>query len=416
VSTAFDFTGAAGQRLTGRLEAPVGRARGHALFAHCFSCSKDSLAAARISRALAARGFGVLRFDFSGLGESGGEFGRHGISGDSADLLAAAEAMTAAGMAPSLVVGHSLGGVAALRAAGEIASVKAVATVATPFAAEHVTDQFKGALEEIRANGEAQVKLEGRPFTLRASFLDDLERDDPAQRIGRLGRALLILHSPVDSTVAIDNANAIYRAAKHPKSFVSLDTANHLLTRAADAEYAAEVIAAWASRYLPARAPSVGGESAPPSVAEASGPGLFLTDITIGEHVLVADEPVTAGGLDTGPTPYGLLGAGLAACTAMTLRVYADKKGWPRPDVKVEVEHTRTPERRDVFVRKISLPAGLDAERRAAFIAVADRCPVHRTLEKGAAIETEDADAPRAMPPAEPCEQHAEDTSRACDE
>src|SRR5689334_12082721 len=249
-SKVFDFTGAAGQKLAGRLDLPDHAPRGYALFAHCFTCTKNSLAAVRIARALAARGFGVLRFDFTGLGGSEGTFSEHGFSGDVADLLAAVAEMSKAGMAPSLLIGHSLGGAAVLAAAAELPEIAAVATVAAPFDVQHVTHLFKGGLDAILEQGEAEVQLGGRPFTIRRSFVDDLKTHDQAARIARLHHPLLVLHSPVDQTVGIDNASAIFLAAKHPKSFVSLDNADHLLTRESDATYAADVIATWASRYL----------------------------------------------------------------------------------------------------------------------------------------------------------------------
>jgi len=249
-SQAFDFAGAAGQKLSGQLDLPDGVPRGHALFAHCFTCTKRSLAAVRIARALALRGFGVLRFDFTGLGQSGGRFADAGFSGDVSDLLSAVEHMTGAGRAPNLLVGHSLGGAAVLAAASALDRPVAVATVAAPFDVQHVTGLFKGGLESILAQGEAEVDLGGRPFTIRRSFIDDLHNHDQGARIARLRHPLLVLHSPVDQTVGIENASSIFLAAKHPKSFVSLDDADHLLTREADAVYAAELIATWASRYL----------------------------------------------------------------------------------------------------------------------------------------------------------------------
>ncbi len=250
-SDRFEFVGAEGQRLSGRLDAPQGRpARAFALFAHCFTCTKSSLAAVRIARALTGRGFGVLRFDFTGLGESEGDFADSTFSGSVRDLLAAARALADAGKAPTLLIGHSLGGAAVLAAAAELPAVKAIATIAAPFDVEHVTRLFGDGLQTLMSEGEAEVRLGGRPFKLRRAFVDDLRSHDQRERIERLRRALLVLHSPQDTIVGIDNAASIFQAAKHPKSFVSLDDADHLVTRPADAEYAAEVIAAWAARYL----------------------------------------------------------------------------------------------------------------------------------------------------------------------
>jgi pimeloyl-ACP methyl ester carboxylesterase len=249
----FDFEGAGGYRLSGRLEQPHGAARGWAILAHCFTCGKDSLAATRITRALASHGIGVLRFDFAGLGGSGGDFAESTFAADVADLVAAGQAMAAVGKEPSLLIGHSLGGAAALMAAGDMPAVRAVATIAAPFNVAHILHQFDPVgLDMIEANGEAEVHLAGRPFIIRKSFVEDARRHDLAARIAALHRPLLVLHGPHDDTVGIDNAAHIFGAAKHPKSFLSLDDADHLLTRRADADYAATMISAWAERYLPA--------------------------------------------------------------------------------------------------------------------------------------------------------------------
>lgn len=388
----FDFTGSRGQRLSGALDAPDGSARGYAVFAHCFTCAKNSLAATRISRALATLGIGVLRFDFAGLGQSEGEFADATFSADVADLGAAAVAMTEAGLAPSLLVGHSLGGAAVLAAASGLPQIKAVVTIGAPFDVAHVSGQFGDSLAAIAEQGEAVVTLGGRPLTVRRSFIDDLAHHDQAGRIAALHRPLLILHAPRDAVVGIDNASAIFMAARHPKSFVSLDDADHLLTRAADAAYAAQVIGAWASRYLPA-----------PVVDEAPGPaegvrvvetgaGKFQMQITAGGTRLFADEPVAAGGLGSGPSPYELVSAGLGACSAMTLRLYADHKAWPLARVSVTVSHDKianqTPA--DRFTRIIGLEGDLDAAQRARLIEIAGRCPVHLTLEGGSIIDTQE--------------------------
>lgn len=250
-TTAFDFENDSGQPLSGRLEIPAGRARAWALFAHCFTCGKDNIAAARIGRALASTGIGTLRFDFTGLGESGGTFGDSGLSADVGDVVAAAGAMASAGMAPSLLVGHSFGGAAVLAAAGRVDSARAVATIAAPFEVDHLLNQFSAAgLARIAAEGEAEVSLAGRPFRISRGFVDDLIGRDPEAVIASLGRALLVLHSPRDETVGIGNATRIFAAARHPKSFVSLGAADHLLSGRSDSEYAASVIAAWAAPYL----------------------------------------------------------------------------------------------------------------------------------------------------------------------
>lgn len=390
-SKVFDFTGAAGQKLAGRLDLPDHTPRGYALFAHCFTCTKNSLAAVRIARALAARGFGVLRFDFTGLGGSEGMFSEHGFSGDVADLLSAAAQMTKAGMAPSLLIGHSLGGAAVLAAAAELPDLAAVATIAAPYDVQHVTHLFKGGLETILEKGEAEVQLGGRPFTIRRSFVDDLKNHDQAVRIARLHHPLLVLHSPVDQTVGIENASAIFLAAKHPKSFVSLDSADHLLTRESDATYAADVIATWASRYLAAETAMPELEPLTDQVlVQETGAGKLQVEVRTGSTRFLADEPVALGGLGSGPNPYDLLCAALGACTSMTLRLYADQKQWPLTRTRVVVGHDKDKERKpaDRFTRSIMLDGPLDPAQHARLIEIANKCPVHRTLESGSAIET----------------------------
>ncbi|HEY3695881.1 alpha/beta fold hydrolase [Phenylobacterium sp.] len=412
----FDFTGADGQRLSGRLERPEGGpARAWALFAHCFTCSKTSVAASRISRALAALGVGVLRFDFTGLGESEGEFAASTFSGSVRDLHAARDAMAAAGTPPSLLIGHSLGGAAVLAAAGDMAGVAAVATLAAPFDVQQVTELFGAdGLQAIEETGEAEVRLDGRPFMVRKAFIDDLRAQDQAERIGHLRRALLILHAPIDRTVDVENATRIFMAARHPKSFVSLDHADHLLTRPADAAYAAGVIAAWASRYLP-DAPAAAAAAADPGVVEVetTGAGKFQVRVKAGGATFLADEPVSMGGLASGPTPYELFSAGLGACTAMTLRLYAELKGWPLAGVKVGVTHSKAADRTppDLFTREIELTGDLDPGQRARMMAIADRCPVHRTIEGGSKVETLAAGGP--LTPEDPAD-HARDMARAC--
>jgi putative redox protein len=394
---AFDFTGAAGQKLSGRLDLPDHPPRGYALFAHCFTCTKSSLAAVRIARALAARGFGVLRFDFTGLGGSEGRFADGGFSGDVSDLLAAAAEMRRAGMAPDLLVGHSLGGAAVLAAATELPEIKAVATVAAPFDVQHVTHLLQGGLETILEKGEAEVLLGGRPFTIRRSFIDDLRSHDQGARIARLRHPLLVLHSPVDQTVGIENASSIFLAARHPKSFVSLDDADHLLTHESDATYAADVIATWAARYI---RPAPASEDAEPLhdevLVEETRAGKLQVEVRAGPARFLADEPVAVGGLGSGPGPYELLSAALGACTSMTLRLYADQKQWPLTRIRVAVSHSKDKERKpaDLFRRSIALEGPLDDAQRARLLEIAGRCPVHRTLESGSAIETAEVPTP----------------------
>jgi uncharacterized OsmC-like protein/alpha/beta superfamily hydrolase len=396
-SRAFDFVGVAGHKLSGRLDLPDHPPRGYALFAHCFTCTKNSLAAVRIARALVGRGFGVLRFDFTGLGGSEGQFADGGFSGDVSDLLSAAEHMRQAGMAPKLLVGHSLGGAAVLAAAAELPDIAAVATVAAPFDVQHVTALFKGGLDTILEKGEAQVNLGGRPFTIRRSFVDDLRNHDQGARIAKLKHPLLVLHSPVDQTVGIENASSIFHAARHPKSFISLDNADHLLTKESDATYAADVIASWASRYLEQAVVSEELDHAPEEVlVQETRAGKLQVEIVAGKTRFLADEPVAVGGLGSGPGPYDLLCAALGACTSMTVRLYADQKQWPLEQVRVAVRHTKDKERKpaDFFYRRIGLEGSLDTEQRARLMEIAGRCPVHRTLEAGSAIETVAAENP----------------------
>jgi uncharacterized OsmC-like protein/alpha-beta hydrolase superfamily lysophospholipase len=398
-SKSIRFPATQGHELAARLELPAGEARAYALFAHCFTCSKDSKASAYISQALAARGIAVLRFDFTGLGMSGGDFAASNFSSNIGDLLAAADYLREHYRAPQLLVGHSLGGTAVLAAAPQIAECRAVATIAAPFEPKHVAGLLTGGRQAILDAGEAQVDIGGRPFTIRRQFLEDLERHDPAQHIGTLRRPLLILHSPRDAIVSIDNAAQIFMAAKHPKSFISLDDADHLLTRPEDAAYAAEVLSAWASRYLEKGAV----ETVPGVRVVEAGQGTFTEDIFAGRHRLRADEPENAGGTDTGPSPYDLLLAALGACTAMTLRLYADRKKLPLERVSVELSHDKVHaadcaecETKDGHIdrieRLLTLEGDLDEAQRAKLLEIANKCPVHRTLHSEVSIPTRLAD------------------------
>jgi len=389
----FDFRSSDGHQLSGRLDLPDGKARAYALFAHCFTCTKQSIAAVRIARALTQRGIGVLRFDFTGLGDSEGDFADSTFSGNVRDVVAAAATMAARDMAPRLLIGHSLGGAAVLAAAGDVASVAAVAVIGAPFDVKHVTLQFGDRLPELMEKGEAEVDLGGRPFNMRRSFIDDLERHDQKTRIGDLHRALLVLHSPTDQTVGAENAGAIFQAAKHPKSFVSLDNADHLLTKPSDAAYAADVIAAWASRYLGADLDWAEEMPEKHVVVEETGGGKFQVVVKTGHARFIADEPKDVGGLGSGPSPHQLVAAGLGACTTMTLRMYAERKGWPVAHIRTVVEHVvekgATPP--DLFTREVTLSGDLDAEMRQRLIEIAEKCPVHKTLTTGARITTREA-------------------------
>ena len=394
----FTFPGHGGHALAARLDLPKGPHLATALFAHCFTCGKDIAAARRISARLAAMGIAVLRFDFTGLGHSEGEFANTSFSTNVGDLASAADALAARGMAPSLLIGHSLGGAAVLRLAADLPQIRAVATIGAPFDPGHVTHNFGTAIEDIRRDGQAEVTLAGRPFTIGKAFLDDVAEAELAPAIKAMKAALLVLHGPLDQTVGIENAQSIFLAATHPKSFVTLDRADHLLSDKADAEYAAEVISAWAGRYLdlPAPEPKPGVPEGIVRVSEAD-PAGFLQDIQSGPtHHAVADEPKSFGGTDLGMSPYGFLSAGLGACTSMTIRMYARRKKWPLTHVAVDVSHDKahgddaegTVGKIDVFARVIHLEGDLTGEQRAKLLEIADKCPVHRTLESTARIET----------------------------
>lgn len=394
------FPGHDGSQLSARLDRPAGPHLATALFAHCFTCGKDIPAARRIAARLAAMGIAVLRFDFTGLGHSEGEFQNTSFSSNVDDLVAAAAWATENGMPPSLLIGHSLGGAAVIKAASLIDGIKAIATLGAPFDPAHVTHHFSDALPEIESKGSAEVSLGGRPFTIGKSFIADTGNGVLGDVLAKLDAALLVLHAPLDAVVSVDSAAQIFTAAKHPKSFVSLDSADHLITRISDSEYAAGVIASWAARYIERTlpAPPIGTPEGVVRVSEAD-PNGFLQDITSGSHVhLRADEPMAYGGTNMGMSPYGFLSASLGACTSMTIRMYARRKEWPLEHVRVDVSHDKvhaqdaamtTKEKIDTFTRVIVLSgSGLSAEQREKLLEIADRCPVHRTLERTSTVHT----------------------------
>ena len=339
----FTFANQDGQQLAARLDLPEGSHLGSALFAHCFTCSKDIPAAKRIAQRLAAQGIAVLRFDFTGLGHSGGEFSNTNFSTNMSDLLAATQAMTERGFPPSLLIGHSLGGAAVLAVAEKINSAKAVVTIGAPFEPANVIEHFTEKRAEIVEHGSAEVRLGGRPFTIRDSFLKDIHTHKLRNAVATLEKALLVLHAPRDEIVSIDNAAKIFMTAKHPKSFITLDDADHLISRVNDAEYMAEVISSWVSRYLDIRppAPPPGAPEGITRVREVDPQG-FLQDVMSGPyHHTLADEPEAYGGGNKGMSPYGFVSAGLGACTSMTIRMYARRKGWPLDHVRVDVSHEK---------------------------------------------------------------------------
>jgi putative redox protein len=400
--TMFDFDGNDGRRLSGRLEAPETTPRGWAIFAHCLTCGKDSLAASRVSRALSRAGIGVLRFDFAGTGTSAGVLGDGGFAGDVGDLVAASEAMAAAGMPPSLLVGHSLGGAAALAAAVKLPQIRAVATIAAPADVSHVLTQFDPAeLERVMQDGKAVVHLSGRPFVVTRRFVEEIGSQNLENNAGELKRPLLVMHAPRDEVVGIENASRIFLAARHPKSFISLDTADHLLANADDANYAAQLIGAWVTRYLPPLIEEISQAAKAEGVtATETGSRKLQVAIESGRHKIIADEPISVGGLGSGMSPYELVSAALAACTVMTMRLYANRKALPLERARVTVDHSKVAGMMpaDRFTRMIALDGPLDATQRANLLSIAERCPVDLTLVRGSDVQTRLAGEEDAMP------------------
>ncbi len=389
--------------LAARLDLPVGKPLTYALFAHCFTCTKDIAAASRIAKTLTRLGIATLRFDFTGLGESDGEFANTNFTSNIADIIKAAEYLGQKYEAPTLLIGHSLGGAAVLAAAGDLPSVRAVATIGAPFDPAHAGQHFVDFHDAIRASEEGvEVDIGGRPFRVKKQFLDDIEAYAAGDRLKKMKKALLVMHAPLDDIVGINNATNIFVAARHPKSFISLDGADHLLRREADAAYAAEMIGRWATRFIPALAPVVpksalAGDPTDTYTIEA-GEG-FLQYVETAGHHLYADEPFSVGGTNRGPSPYDLLIAGLGACTSMTVRMYANRKKWPLERVSVRLRHSKvhatdcaeceTKEGKiDLIEREIELKGDLDDAQRARLMEIADRCPVHRTLHSEVKIET----------------------------
>ena len=401
----FQFTSAAGHQLAAALDLPEGTPLAYALFAHCFTCGKDVLAAKRIATALAAKSIAVLRFDFTGLGSSEGDFANSTFTSNVADLVRAADHLRETRGPPAILIGHSLGGAAILAAAGQIPDAKAVVTIAAPSDPAHVTHLFKDRIEDIRQHGKVEVQLAGRPFHITREFLDDIAEHSLMAQVTKLHKALLIMHSPTDDTVGIDNATQIFVAAKHPKSFVSLAGADHLLSGKRDAAYVAGVISAWAERYLDLASPEqpAASDASRKVVVSETRNGKFQQTVSVGPHRLVADEPIAAGGDDSGPGPYDYVLAGLGACTSMTMRMYADRKSLPLDRVTVTLNHRKIHAADcaecetkvgmlDQIERVITIEGALDTEQRAKLMEIADKCPVHRTLESEIRIVTSAAD------------------------
>ncbi|HCY55533.1 MAG TPA: osmotically inducible protein C [Oceanicaulis sp.] len=395
-SEKLEFEGSQGETLAARLDRPKAPPRGYALFAHCFSCSKETLAASRIARELASHGIAVLRFDFTGLGQSDGEFANTNFSSNIEDLVRAADHLRERFEPPSILIGHSLGGAAVLVAAAKIPEIKAVVTIGAPADAAHVEKQFADDVDTIRQTGEARVQLAGRPFTIRKQFLDDIAGQNVLEAAKGLKAALLVTHAPRDEIVGIDNATRLFVAARHPKSFLSLDDGDHLLSGAAHAAHAAKVIAAWAERYAlndPLPAPPASPPGHDSALVQETGKGAYLGWASTGEARFLVDEPNMLGGFDAGPAPYQLLSTALAACTTITLRMYAGRKNWALGRISTEVTHAKSDAdddrpARDVFTRIISVEGGLSAEQSEKLVEIANKCPVHRTLERSSHIDT----------------------------
>lgn len=392
-SKKVSFTNSSGYKLSARVDLPLCRSPyPFALFAHVFTGNKNLLSARYISKALTQSGIGVMRFDFTGLGDSEGDFSDTNFTSNVDDLVGAADFLAKNYSSPSVIIGHSLGGSAALFASKKIDSIKAVVTIGSPSYPEHVTHLLQDNLKTIEKNGCATVNVGGKDFVIKKQFLDDLRSHDHIDLISQLRKSLLVMHSPQDTVVGIDNAANIYQLAKHPKSFVTLDGADHLLTNKNDAFYAGQVIASWAKRYIKFT------EDEPLStelqvVVRLEDEDIFTTDILAGEHTMIADEPASIGGNDFGPSPYELLNASLGSCTAMTLQMYARRKKWPLKEVKVHLEHAKKNSYQqdlqdlggkhskiDEFVRHIEIVGDLSEEQRVRLLEIADRCPVHRTL------------------------------------
>jgi len=397
----FDFRSAEGHQLAALLDRPDGEIRAIALFAHCFTCGKDNRAARRIAEALGLGGIAVLRFDFTGLGMSEGEFANTTFSSNVDDLVAAADHLRRTLAAPAILIGHSLGGAAVLAAAHRIPEARAVVTIGAPFDPAHVIGLLGDRVHDIGDKQEVEVTLAGRPFKVRRSFLEDAKQQNLAERIGALHKALLIFHSPTDDIVGIDNASQIFLAAKHPKSFISLFGADHLLSRRSDDAYVANVITAWAQPYLDMTADAETDDDTAPGtvIVRETGKAKFQQKVISGKHSLIADEPIDVGGLDSGLSPYDLLLAALGACTSMTLRLYAEQKKLALKRVEVRLRHDRiyandcaeceTKEGLiDHIERVIKLEGDLDAAQRARLLEIADKCPVHRTLTHEVNIHT----------------------------
>jgi len=390
-SKSIQFKNDRGLHLKGKIEFPLTKKPdAFAIFSHVFTGSKNLNATRNISRALTLNGIAVLRFDFTGLGESEGDFAESNFSTNVADIMAASQYLTENYQAPKILIGHSLGGAAAIYAAKEIESIKAVATIGAPSEPEHVTHLFGLELGTIERDGQAEVNIGGRKFTIKKQFIDDIRAVDLEAITKNLKKALLILHSPQDVVVEIENAAKIYHAAHHPKSFVTLNNADHMLSNKDDAYYAAHVISSWVKRYIHIDEKEV--LKTEKQVIAKLGETGYTTDIMAGKHGLVADESEQLGGNDFGPSPYELLNAALGACTAMTLQMYARRKGWKLDDVSVHLSFDRSYKedcmscheedlKLGQYDMRIEIEGDLDETQRARLLEIAHKCPVHKTLK-----------------------------------
>ncbi len=395
----FHFANSYGEKLSARLDFPIdGKPVAYAIFAHCFTCSKNFRVVGNITRALTGEGIAVLRFDFTGLGESEGDFSDTSFSSNISDLVSAAKYLEENYESPCLLIGHSLGGTAVLHAAGRISSSKAVITIGAPGDPGHVKKLLSGSVDELASSGEAEINLAGRRFKIKKQFIEDLERSDSQTTINKLGKALLVLHSPIDNVVGIENAARIFGAAKHPKSFISLDQADHMLSDPKDSLYAGAIIGAWAKKYIDYPAEDEAGDLEH-QVVVRTGKNGFMTEARTGRHSLIADEPLSVGGTDRGPAPYDLLTAALGACTSMTLQMYARRKKWPLEEAVVRLNHRKIHARDcenceaeegylDRIDRELELIGPLDDKQKNRLKEIADRCPVHKTLLSEVAVLT----------------------------
>ncbi len=387
----FDFPNSNGEILSGKLELPIGRPKAYALFAHCFTCSKDIIAPNVISRKLTDNGIAVLRFDFTGLGNSQGDFSNTNFSSNVEDLISASEELGRQFKAPEILIGHSLGGAAVLKAATKLNDIKAVVTLAAPSSVDHVSHLFANDIEKIEKEGVAEVQLAGRTFTIKKQFINDINETEILKEVRNFKKALLVMHSPFDDTVGIEHASKIYDAAKHPKSFITLDSADHLLMNRNDASYAADIIGAWVQRYIlqSFEKPKLGkGEV----IVQSRPQGKFTHDVFTKDHAFIADEPKSVKGNHLGMNPYEILLASLGACTAMTLRMYADRKGIDLKDTKVRLKHEKIHAKDcedcetktglvDKIDKEIFIEGDFDEGQKQRLLEIAERCPVNKTLQ-----------------------------------